>query len=117
MHGATIRFIFNAQQAKLNNNYKNTRLKLLKTKATIWFNRMCKPKQLKPKYINIRINGQKTQGDCNQRQQVQNRPRNQILISQETTPQSTTIPPTSGKCTSIYRYVAAYTRIHRQTNK
>jgi len=34
MHGATIRII-NAQQAKLNNNYKNTRLKLLKTKASI----------------------------------------------------------------------------------
>ena len=29
MHGATIR-VPNAQQAKLNNNYKNTKLKLLK---------------------------------------------------------------------------------------
>ena len=28
-----------AQQAKLNNNYKNTRLKLLKTKATIRFSK------------------------------------------------------------------------------
>jgi len=33
MHGATIRFIVNAQQAKLNNIYKNTKLKLLKTNA------------------------------------------------------------------------------------
>jgi len=32
MHGATIR-ISNAQQAKLNNNHKNTKLKLLKTNA------------------------------------------------------------------------------------
>jgi len=28
----------NAQQAKLNKNYKNTRLTLLKTNAAIWFN-------------------------------------------------------------------------------
>jgi len=31
MDGATIKMV-NAQQAKLNNNYKNTKLKLLKTK-------------------------------------------------------------------------------------
>ena len=48
MHDATIRFIVNAQQAKLN-NYKNTKLKLLKTNAAIRFNKMCKAKQLKPK--------------------------------------------------------------------
>jgi len=35
MHGATMRIV-NVQQAKLN-NYKNTRLKLLKTNAAIWF--------------------------------------------------------------------------------
>ena len=31
MHGATIKIV-NAQQAKLNSNYKNTKLKLLKTR-------------------------------------------------------------------------------------
>jgi len=61
MHGATIRIV-NAQQAKLShNNYKNTKLKLLKANAAIWFNEMCKVKQLKPTYINIKINGQKPQ--------------------------------------------------------
>jgi len=60
MHGATIKTV-NAQQANLNNNYKNTRLKLLKTNAAKWFNKMCKVKQLKPNYINIKINGQKPQ--------------------------------------------------------
>jgi len=50
----------NAQQAKLN-NYKNTRLKLLKTNAAIWFNKMCKVKHLKLNYINIKINRQKLQ--------------------------------------------------------
>jgi len=29
MHGATVKIV-NSQQAKLNNNYKNTKLKLLK---------------------------------------------------------------------------------------
>jgi len=60
MHGAT-RMIVNAQQAKLNNYYKNTELKLLKANAAIWFNKMCKVKRLKPNYINIKINGQKPQ--------------------------------------------------------
>jgi len=58
MHGATMRIV-SAQQAKLNNNYKNTRLKLLKTNPAIWFNKICKVKQLKPNYINIKINGPK----------------------------------------------------------
>jgi len=60
MHGATIEIV-NAQQAELNNNYKNTRLKVLKTNAATWFNNMCKIKQQKPNYINIKINGHKSQ--------------------------------------------------------
>jgi len=55
MHGATIQTV-SAQQTKLSNNYKNTRLKLLNTNAEIWFNKMCKVKQLKPNYINVKIN-------------------------------------------------------------
>jgi hypothetical protein len=56
MHGTTIKII-DAQQAKLRNTYKNTKLKLLKTNAAIWFNKFCKIRQLKPNYINIKING------------------------------------------------------------
>jgi len=41
MHGVTIKMV-NAQQTKLKNNYKNTKLKLLKTNAEIWFNKTCK---------------------------------------------------------------------------
>jgi hypothetical protein len=37
--------IINARQAKVCNNYKNTKLKLLKTNAALWFNKMCKIKQ------------------------------------------------------------------------
>jgi len=36
MHGKGIKII-KAQQTKIHNNYKNTRLKLLKTNAAIWF--------------------------------------------------------------------------------
>ena len=48
--------IINAQQAKTHNNYKNTKLKLIKTNAAIWYNKMCKVKGLKPNYINIKTN-------------------------------------------------------------
>jgi len=60
MHGVTIK-IGNAQLARINKNYKNTKLKLLKANAAIWFNKMCRAKRLKPNYINIRINGQTPQ--------------------------------------------------------
>ena len=41
---------------KICNNYKNTKLKLLKTNSANWFNKMCKIKQLKPKHFSIKIN-------------------------------------------------------------
>ena len=50
-----------AQKAKLSNNCKNTRLKLLKTIAAMWFNKMCKVKQLKPNYFTIEVNGHRPQ--------------------------------------------------------
>jgi len=43
------------QPAKTYNNYKITELKLLKTNAAIWFNKICKVKDLNPNYISIRI--------------------------------------------------------------
>jgi hypothetical protein len=45
-----------AQQARIYNSYKNTKLKLLKMNAAIWYNKICKTKQLMPKYIHIKIN-------------------------------------------------------------
>jgi len=47
MHSTKIKII-DAQRAKLCNNYKNTKLKLLKTNAAMWFNKMCRIKHLKP---------------------------------------------------------------------
>jgi hypothetical protein len=46
-----------AQQAKPYNNYTNTKVKLLKTKAAIWFNNVCRNDRLRPKYISLKING------------------------------------------------------------
>jgi len=60
MHGSTMKFS-SAQQAKIYNNYQNTKLKLLKTNAAIWFNKMCKIKHLKPSYIHFKTNGKTPQ--------------------------------------------------------
>jgi hypothetical protein len=38
-----------AQLAKIYKNYKNTRLKLLTINTAIWYNKICKTKQLAPK--------------------------------------------------------------------
>jgi hypothetical protein len=60
MHGTTLK-ITDAQRAKLGNSHKNTKLKLLKTNAAIWFNKICRIKRLKPNYINIKTKGKKQQ--------------------------------------------------------
>ena len=62
MHGTNIKII-GAQQAKLHKIYKNTKLKLLKTKAAICFNKLCRIKHLTPNYIHIKVNGNNPQ--CN----------------------------------------------------
>jgi len=43
MHGANMKIV-NAQQARIYNIYKNTRLKLLKSNVALWFNKTCKSK-------------------------------------------------------------------------
>ena len=60
MHGTNVKII-EAQRASVWYRYKSITLKLLKTKATIWFNKMCKIKHLKPNYISIKVNGKKSQ--------------------------------------------------------
>ena len=62
MHGEKIKII-NAKQARLSNTYKNTKYKLLRTNATIWYNKMCKMRQVIPGYIHIRINGGRQRDD------------------------------------------------------
>jgi hypothetical protein len=46
-----------AQQTKLNNNYTNTKYKLLKKKAAMWFTKIRGSSHLTPKHVNIRIKG------------------------------------------------------------
>jgi hypothetical protein len=60
MHGSTMKFS-NTQQAKIYNSYQNTKLKLLKTNAAIWFNKMYKIKHLKPSYIHFKTSGKTPQ--------------------------------------------------------
>ena len=68
MHGTTnIKFI-DAQQAKLAYQYMNTKRKLYKTNAATWYNKICRQKRLKPKYINIRINVKNQQCQIKYRQ-------------------------------------------------
>jgi hypothetical protein len=51
---------------------------------------------------------------CNQ---FSNKSRNKILIQEETTPQSTTLPDATKMCKSTKRYVAGYTKLHGPTSK
>jgi hypothetical protein len=51
---ANIKFI--ASQAKIISLYKNTRTKLLKCCANIYFNKKCLEKRVTPKYANLKFN-------------------------------------------------------------
>jgi hypothetical protein len=56
IHGSmNIKFI-NTKQATEIHAYKNTKRKLYKTNAAIWFNKTCRDIELTPNYINIKIN-------------------------------------------------------------
>jgi len=61
MHGTAIEII-EAQKAKIY-NYKNTSLKLMKTNAAIWLNKISKTKQPAPNYVSIKINGNNGQNN------------------------------------------------------
>jgi hypothetical protein len=50
-----------AQQAKHMFQYKNTKEKLYKTNAAIWYNKTCRQKHLTPNHISIKINGNNQQ--------------------------------------------------------
>ena len=55
MHKVESFKIIDAQQAKLINNCRNTKFKLLKTNAAAWYNKMCRNSQMTLKYVNIKI--------------------------------------------------------------
>jgi hypothetical protein len=47
--------LHNAEQAKPIYQYKNTKTKLYKNNAAIWYNKICKAKQITPTYANIKM--------------------------------------------------------------
>jgi hypothetical protein len=53
MHGMNSLKTVCAQQAKLINNFRNAKQKLLKTKAAIWFNKICRINQLTPTVVHL----------------------------------------------------------------
>jgi hypothetical protein len=50
MHGHTIQKFVDAKQAKDTHLYKNSKEKLYKTTAAMWYNKVCTDKQLTPNY-------------------------------------------------------------------
>ena len=65
--------VINAQQARIIHHHKNTKQKLLKTKAAMWFNSMRRLKHLTPKYIQIKVNENRTQSIHTRNAAVKNR--------------------------------------------
>jgi hypothetical protein len=57
MHGTMNVKIVNAEQARECHRFRNIKQKLHKTIAARWFNETCRERNIKPNYINIRING------------------------------------------------------------
>ena len=93
MHGTiNIKYI-EAKQARAIYHFKNTKRKLYRTNAAIWYNKTCKLKRLTPDYINIKINGKKPQVPEDNRygHPVSPQPRNQIPLHQEIKTQRTTV--------------------------
>jgi hypothetical protein len=61
MHGQqNIKFCI-AKQAKQTYKYKNIKIKLYKNNAAIWYNKICRMKQITPGYISIKVNGNNPQ--------------------------------------------------------
>jgi hypothetical protein len=61
MHGNTKLKFSDAKQARHIYNYKKIKIKLYRTNAAIWYNKICRQKQLTPSYINICIKGKNQQ--------------------------------------------------------
>jgi hypothetical protein len=57
MHGQKNIKLCIAEQAKRVYQYKNTKIKFNKNNAAIWYNQICRARQLNPAYANIKIKG------------------------------------------------------------
>ena len=54
MHGRKNIKLHNAEQAKPLHQYKDTKIKLYKNNAAIWYNKICRARQITPTYANIK---------------------------------------------------------------
>jgi hypothetical protein len=72
-----IKFI-EASQAKLVNQYINTKRKLLRTNAYIWFSRTCQSKSTIPKYANLKLKGTSNAVKLTQKQLTKLRVNNEL---------------------------------------
>ena len=61
MHGIMKLKITEAKQANDYFKYKNTKRKLYKVNAAIWYNIVCRQRKLTPAYVNIKIKGNNRQ--------------------------------------------------------
>jgi hypothetical protein len=61
MHGMRNQKFINAKQATDVYEYSNTKRRLHRTVAAIWFNKTCREKEIEPNYILIKINGNNKQ--------------------------------------------------------
>jgi hypothetical protein len=57
MHGQENIKLCIAEQAKRVYQYKNTKIKLYKNNAAIWYNKTCRARQITPAYANVKIKG------------------------------------------------------------
>jgi len=55
MYGIINLKFINAKQAGEVYEYRNTKQKLYRTIAAIWYNKSCRDRNIKPNYVNIRI--------------------------------------------------------------
>ena len=85
MHGQLNIKIFSAKQAKQIFQYKKIKIKLYKNNAAIWYNKTCRIKQLTPNYINVRVTGNNTRSQKNEKYShpIQNKPRAKASPSSE----------------------------------
>jgi len=61
MYGTMNLKFISAKQASEVYKYKNTKQKLHRTIAVIWYNKSCRDRNIKPYYVNIRIKGNNKQ--------------------------------------------------------
>ena len=61
MHGRKNIKLHNAEQAKPVYQHKNTKIKLYKNNAAIWYNKTCRARQITPTYANIKIKAVRSQ--------------------------------------------------------